>query len=147
MNDVIVIPERVYPGTENPEITIPDVGGPPMPEPPSSGGNGMFDLVFTLFPLLIIAFLVFAAFVGYRNYRAAKRGGVDPFAVDTELKVRAIRSDFLRADRDLRTDRDPQSAGTASIETRLAELDDLHQRGVISADERTTARAEILAGD
>jgi hypothetical protein len=33
-----------------------------------------------------------------------------------------------------------------SLEARLAELDDLHARGVITADEHAKARAEVLAG-
>jgi hypothetical protein len=38
-------------------------------------------------------------------------------------------------------------AAEKSIEQRLAELEDLHERGVISDVELAAARAKIIAGD
>jgi hypothetical protein len=38
------------------------------------------------------------------------------------------------------------AAPEKSVEQRLAEIDDLHDRGVISTDEHTAARAKIIAG-
>ena len=49
-----------------------------------------------------------------------------------ELVARAMDSELL--------------APRPSLEARLAELDDLHARGVITADEHAKARAEVLAG-
>jgi hypothetical protein len=52
--------------------------------------------------------------------------------MQTELAARAMDSELL--------------APRPSLEARLAELDDLHARGVITADEHAKARAEVLAG-
>lgn len=104
---------------------------------------GWGDVMFTLVPLLILGGIAFTAFVAVRNYRAAKRGGVDPFAMNTELTAKLMRSDLLKED--LGHGADPQAA-PVSIEERLAELDDLHARSIISADERAAARASILGG-
>lgn len=94
---------------------------------------GWFDVLFTLVPLFIIAIIGFGVFVAVRNYRAAKRGGVDPFAVDTELKVRALDSAAL-------------APAAPSIEERLAELSRLHSSGLITDEELAQARMQALSG-
>lgn len=120
--------------------TDPIVFNDHMPSSSSPLVPGGFDFLFALFPVLFVAVLIFIGFTAYRNYRAAKRGGVDPFAVDTELKVKAINSNALRGT-------GHPEPGARSLEQRLAEIDDLHRRGVITDAERATARTEILSGD
>jgi hypothetical protein len=67
-----------------------------------------------------------------RNAAKARELGHDPLTMQTELAARAMDSELL--------------APRPSLEARLAELDDLHARGVITADEHAKARAEVLAG-
>jgi hypothetical protein len=67
-----------------------------------------------------------------RNAAKARALGHDPLTMQTELAARAMDSSLLA----------PQK----SLEARLAELDELRARGVISAEEHAKARADTLAG-
>lgn len=99
-------------------------------------GFGAFSIGF----ILILAFggLFFAAVITFmviaitRNAKRAKELGHDPFTMDTELTARAIDSQLL--------------AAKPTIEARIAELDDLHARGIITPDEYAKARAEAISG-
>ncbi len=93
--------------------------------------------MFTVVPLLVAAIFIATIFLTVRNYQAAKRRNIDPFTMQTELTAQLIQSDLLK----------PAGTGAATLEQRLADVEDLHARGVISAQERATARARILAGD
>lgn len=87
-----------------------------------------------------IALFVVVAAVGVATtiwrMSVLRSGGLNPFVAREQLEARLNQS---------LQERPPESAGR-SIEQRLAELEDLHERGVISADELTTARAKIIAG-
>lgn len=99
-----------------------------------------FSGIFVLFVVLVLAVIGFSLYVGVRKYAVLKRAGHDPLTVDAELAARVLGSDALR----------PGAADAAtptkSLEERLAEIESLHERGVISADERAAARAAILGG-
>ena len=92
-----------------------------------------YDLVWTLVAvggvvtLLGIAAIVVVTVLRARRMRAR---GQDPWTMQEDLAYRAMQSGVL--------------APTVSREQRLAELDDLHRRGVISDDEHRDARAEAL---
>ncbi|WP_246139983.1 SHOCT domain-containing protein [Protaetiibacter larvae] len=96
---------------------------------------GAFGVVFVV--LLVLGLLFIAAVITFmviaitRNVRKAKELGHDPLTMETELTARAIDSKLL--------------APEVSTEARLAELDDLHARGVITATEYATARAEVIS--
>ncbi|KXO99513.1 hypothetical protein [Tsukamurella pseudospumae] len=108
---------------------------PTTPEPQQDGFSAFMEAAFPIFfgllGLAIVSVFVAIAVGAVRNNRAAKARGVDLTTLDTELRIQALQSRALGADR--------------SIEQRLAEIDDLAARGVIDADERATARAKILA--
>ena len=72
--------------------------------------------------------------------RTLHRGGLNPFVAKEQLEVQLAQN--LR---DAGTSRHAHHA--KSMEERLAELDDLHERGVISAEERAAGRAKIIGGD
>ena len=77
--------------------------------------------------LVVLAFLL----VGYgivRSRRAAERAGLDPFASQAQVVPQGVRGPAL------------------TLEQRLAQLDDLHRRGVISPGERAAARQHVLSG-
>lgn len=76
----------------------------------------------------MIAVIVLAV---YRSTRMANRGQ-NPLTLTEDLAFQATQSATL--------------APGKSLEQRLAELDDLHARGVISDDEHRAARADALRG-
>lgn len=91
-----------------------------------------FAIFFGIVVLFIIAVAVVMVVMIIRNAAKARELGHDPLTMQTELAARAMDSELL--------------APRPSLEARLAELDDLHARGVITADEHAKARAEVLAG-
>ena len=96
-----------------------------------SGFGSAFDTVFFavvgIIGALILAGFVFTVYTMVRSARAAKRAGIDPFTPPAVLMAQAVRG-----------------GGTRSLEQRLAELDDLHRRGVISSEEHAAARRKAL---
>lgn len=103
----------------------------------SSRVDGFFRSIFgvmgigtILFAVLFIAVLIFIIVVATRNYRAAKKSGMDPFTMETDLMARAANSALL--------------APKKNLEEKLLELDDLHKRGIITRDEFLQARRDAL---
>jgi len=113
----------------------------PVIGPPSLGagaGTGMEGFV-GLFFLLFVGVAIFSAVVGIRKYRILRDAGTDPFTVDAAVAAKVLTSDVLRGS-------DERATAERSIEERLAELDGLRARGVITADEHREARAAVLRG-
>lgn len=79
--------------------------------------------------IIPLGFLLVGCLV-VRGARASRRAGIDPYTPDSVLIAQAL-----------------QAQGPRPLEDRLAELDDLHRRGVISSDEHRAARTRALAGD
>lgn len=112
-----------------------------------AGMDGMasgFSAVFGLILVLGIGATIFGLIVRARKYRILHDAGIDPLTVDAQIAAKVLRSDVLAPT-------PPESAvatppPAASIEERLAELDDLRARGVISDDEHRDARAAVLRG-
>ncbi|WP_022902855.1 SHOCT domain-containing protein [Curtobacterium sp. B8] len=95
-------------------------------------GPGAFGVVFGLVAVVIgLGFVAMIVTVAVRSARMAKRGQ-NPFTLQEDLAHQAMQSKTLAPDK--------------SLEQRLAELDDLHARGVISDEEHRLARAEALRG-
>ena len=96
----------------------------------SPGIPGWFIGIFVIFALVGIGSAVARAL--YRQSR-----GVDPFFAKEQVEATIVNSELMR----------PREAEPPhkSIEERLAELDDLHRRGVISEEEHISARAKVLA--
>lgn len=104
---------------------------------PSKVSDGI-DAAFSLMPILVGVFVVFfVAAVGFmifstvRNYKASKNAGLDPFTLHTDLAVRAAKSEML--------------APKKTLEEKLAELDSLLARGLITRDEYAQARLKALS--
>ncbi|MFJ6418496.1 SHOCT domain-containing protein [Paeniglutamicibacter sp. NPDC091659] len=98
------------------------------------GGMGfIFDAVPAFMGIFFVAFigiLAFGAFVWVRNYKTTKNAGMDIFTLETDLATRAAKSQML--------------APKKTIEEKLAELDSLLARGLITRDEYTQARLKAL---
>jgi hypothetical protein len=93
-------------------------------------------------PGWFIALFVIAAIVGVGSsiwrYSVLRSGGLNPFVAKEQLEARLNQT--------LITPPAPPSAPGRSIEQRLAELGDLHARGVITNEELAAGRAAIIAG-
>ena len=89
---------------------------------------GLFELAIAAIGSLVLLGFLFVAYGIVRSHRAAKRAGLDPFASEAQVIAQAVRGSSL------------------TLEQRLAELDDLHRRGVISTEERAAARQHVLSG-
>ena len=85
-----------------------------------------------LFAVLFCTVVVFIITSTVRNARVLRKAGLDPLTAQSQLAARAGRSQLLSPHR--------------SLEERLAELDDLRERGVITAEEHAAARARALGG-
>ncbi|MGB3730745.1 SHOCT domain-containing protein [Microbacterium sp.] len=97
--------------------------------------------LMALFGVVFAAVVIFMIISGVRKWKAAKDAGYDPLAMDTQIAAQLGRSELLRPAGATGAD-----ASQKSIEERLAELDDLHARGVISDAEHAAARARTLEG-
>ena len=93
----------------------------------------VYDLAWTLVVLggvvTLLGIVAVVVVTVYRSRRMVARGQ-NPLTVQEDIAYRAMQSQTL--------------APTTTLEQRLAELDDLHRRGVITDDEHRTARAETL---
>jgi len=101
----------------------------------SPGGSGI--------PGWFIAFFVFAAIVvvtgiaiSVWRFFVLRSGGLNPLIAREQLEAKLNRSQLAAS-----------PAAEKSVEHRLAELEDLHERGVICDAELAAARAKIIAGD
>lgn len=92
--------------------------------------------------LLIVATVIFGIYSVVKNYRLARSRGYDPVTMETDMATRLMQSALLQP-------ADPGATGAAaaaSLADRLADIDTLHDGGIISAEERAAARAKILGG-
>ncbi|MEK6311922.1 MULTISPECIES: SHOCT domain-containing protein [Curtobacterium] len=95
-------------------------------------GFGAFGVLFGIVAAIIgLGFVAIIVSIVVRSSRMAKRGQ-NPFTLQEDLAYRAMQSQTL--------------APAKTLEQRLAELDDLHARGVISDEEHRVARADALGG-
>ncbi len=101
----------------------------PYPDVPSPGIPGFFKVFIGIF----IAVLVIAVVVSIWRASVLRRAGLNPLTADVQLEARLANSQALKP--------------AKSIEERLAELGDLHQRGVISDEELAAARLKVISGD
>jgi hypothetical protein len=95
-----------------------------------TGFPGWFIALFVMMGILIVGSSIW-------RFSVLRSGGLNPFVAREQLEARLNQSEMLK----------PPSAAEKSMEQRLAELDDLYQRGVITEAERAAGRAKIITGD
>lgn len=108
------------------DFGFPDEGNNPLIPPAFDVAATIITVGGVIVVLGIVATIVLAI---YRAKRMSDRGQ-NPLTLQEDLAYRAMQSRTF--------------APPTTLEQRLAELDDLHRRGVISDDEHRTARAEAL---
>lgn len=90
----------------------------------------VFSVFFVLFAVFFVAVLVFIVVAAVKRKRAVEAAGLDPFTADIQMATRMSQSQLFDAKQPL--------------EQRLAELDDLRARGVITPQEHEEARRKAL---
>ncbi|UYK41212.1 SHOCT domain-containing protein [Microbacterium terricola] len=96
---------------------------------------GAFGVIFAIAAAVVLSGFVFVIVMMVRNAKKVRDAGHDPFTLNAELTNRVLASEVLAP-----------AAPPQTLEQRLAEVDGLQARGVISAEEHAQARAEILKG-
>jgi cytochrome c-type biogenesis protein CcmH/NrfG len=104
-----------------------ETNGPLVP----AGYDAVWSLVMVGGVIVVLGTIAVIVLAVYRSTRMANRGQ-NPLTLTEDLAFQATQSATL--------------APVKSLEQRLAELDDLHARGVISDDEHRAARADALRG-
>jgi len=103
-----------------------------LPSAPSAGIPSGFIVLFIVFAIIAVG-------SGIWRFSVLRRGGLNPFVAREQLEARLAQSQLLQPPAE------QTPAGQPSKEQRLAEVDDLYQRGVISAAEHADGRAKIIA--
>ena len=108
-----------------------------MPDPSDPSFQSGFSALFVVFAVVIVIGIVVTIALFIRNASKVISSGHDPSTLQTDIALKLLDSQAL-------SPTPPIVASTT--EFRLAELDRLLAAGMISAAERTAARAAILAG-
>ncbi|QHC70205.1 SHOCT domain-containing protein [Rathayibacter sp. VKM Ac-2801] len=98
---------------------------------PDIGAPGWIAAAFTIVPIVIALVLALIAVLIVVNVRRAKRLGVNPLTVQTDVAARIARDGL---------------GGGRPLADRLAELDALRAAGTISEAEHASARRAALGG-
>jgi hypothetical protein len=98
---------------------------------------------------IAIVVIIFVVGVGSSiwRYSVLRRGGLNPFVAREQLEARLNQTLTAPPAPPPPPAPAPPPAPGRSIEQRLAELGDLHARGVISDNELAAGRAAIIAGE
>ncbi|MWV57904.1 SHOCT domain-containing protein [Rathayibacter sp. VKM Ac-2754] len=102
-----------------------------MDIPSDPGSSGLFTVITTFFPIFFGVVVVIMVVIVVANVRRAKKLGVNPLTLQTEVAARFAKGG-LAADRPLAD--------------RLAELENLRAAGTITEAEYTAARTAALGG-
>ncbi len=93
--------------------------------------SSTFNAVFVGIAVVFVIIAIVSIVLTIRNATKVAKAGHDPLTLRSDLAIKLLDSDALSAKR--------------PVEARLAEVDDLFARGVISESEHGSARAAILA--
>ena len=96
-----------------------------------TSGPPWFDVFFILCLIGIVIGIMFRVLRAARRYGVYRNAGLSPMTHDAQIQAKIAQAGFM--------------AQPKSVEQRLAELDDLCRRGVISDSERAQARLKVLA--
>ena len=92
-----------------------------------------FLIAFAFVGAFILVVFAFAVTSAVRSRKVLRDSGLDPLAAHAQIAARLAQG--------------PLATPAKSLEQRLAELDDVHRRGVISDSEHDGARRAALRGD
>lgn len=92
-----------------------------------------FLFFFGLVVVLMVCMVAFGVVTAARNRRVLREAGIDPMTAGAQLTARLIRGSAAA-----------QPAVQPSAVDRLAELDDLRNRGLITSEEYAARRGRII---
>lgn len=98
-----------------------------------------FSALFVIVPIFFVGFVALIIVLIIVNARRLKRKGIDPLASNAEIMADAMRSSAAQ-----RPSVQPAAGPAQTLEARLAEIEQLHAAGKITAAERDAARASVL---
>ncbi len=93
----------------------------------------LFAVMFVVVGLIVAGVFVMALVGAVRSRKVLRDSGLDPLAAHAQIAARFAQG--------------PLATPEKTLEQRLTELDDLHRRGVISAEEHAAARTAALRGE
>jgi hypothetical protein len=102
--------------------------------PDGSGIPGLFIAFFVFMAIVAVLGIAISVTLSVRRFLVLRSGGLNPLTAREQLAARLNKSQLMAP-----------AAAEKSIEQRLAELEDLHDRGVISDAELAAARAKVIA--
>ncbi|NQX10502.1 hypothetical protein HQQ80_02560 [Microbacteriaceae bacterium VKM Ac-2855] len=115
--------------------TLTEFFGPTVPNPSNPIIPSWFDVVWTAFPFVFGAVVLVIVVSIVLNVRRARKHGLNPFTMRTDMAARYIASGTRAA---------PDSR--APLQDRLAELEALRASGTITEREYVSARSSALNG-
>lgn len=95
-------------------------------------------VVVVIFCVLFVVAVIRSVVFVTRRRRILKNAGLSPMMAPVQMEARLAQSAMM-------SPAAGQPEPAKSLEQRLADLDDLRNRGVITEDERAAARAKVLA--
>lgn len=108
-----------------------------MPDPSSFDLAATFvKVAFVVVGLLFVFAIIRAIIYAPRRRKILRDAGLDPMTAHAQMEAKLASSALLA----------PAGPTAKTVEERLAALDSLHGRGLISSEELREARAKILAG-
>ena len=111
-----------------------------MSDPNSFDSFGLFGTIieigFVVIGLLFVFAIIRAVTYGGRRRKILRAAGLDPRMAPFQMEARLVNSALLA----------PANSTAKTVEERLAKLERLHGRGLISDEELHEARAKTLAG-
>jgi hypothetical protein len=87
-------------------------------------------IAFAVFAVFFVVVLAFIATGIARSRKVLRESGLDPMAAQAQIAARLAQG--------------PLGTPAQSLEQRLAELDDLHRRGLITTEEHAESRRAAL---
>lgn len=110
-----------------------------------SGLPGWFIALFVIFGVIILTGFIVAIVRSIWQFSVLRSGGLNPLVAKEQLEARL--NEKLTTPPAPPPPAFPAAPAGRSIEQRLAELQDLQVRGVITADELAAGRAKIIGGE
>lgn len=107
-----------------------------MPDPSFDTLTAIIEVAFVVVGLLFAVAIIRAIIYAPKRRKILRDAGLDPMIASVQMEAKLANSALLA----------PLGSAPKTVEERLADLESLHGRGLISSEELHEARAKILAG-
>ena len=100
--------------------------------------DGTFSGLFGVFIVIFVLAIAFAIVRAVMNTKKMVDAGQNPLTLQTDIELAALKSQALAPAATTVT------ASSATVEQKLAQLDDLHARKIITDEELAASRLKVL---